>query len=210
MRARRSSLDELIQIDGSAHDWFEGRGLKCCLLVFIDGATSRIMMMHFEEHESTQGYFDATKNYIKAANAFLPQFIKKHNKQFAVAPASEKNMHRENKFSDEQLNLILTHQDQRKASKNLELSYENIIYQIQSNNPSYAMRGAMIKIYNDHGKINLSYKGQMLAYKTFDKKNRPTPVVTSKELNKEITLFKPKADHPWRRYPDREVASPGR
>ena len=35
-RERRPRFGELVQIDGSHHDWFEGRGLKCCLLVFID------------------------------------------------------------------------------------------------------------------------------------------------------------------------------
>ncbi|MFA0544457.1 transposase, partial [Vibrio sp. 10N.222.52.B7] len=33
-RYRRDCLGELIQIDGSHHDWFEGRSDKCCLLVF--------------------------------------------------------------------------------------------------------------------------------------------------------------------------------
>ena len=38
MRPRRSAFGELIQIDGSPHDWFEGRAESCCLLVaVIDG-----------------------------------------------------------------------------------------------------------------------------------------------------------------------------
>ncbi|CDH02786.1 conserved hypothetical protein [Xenorhabdus bovienii str. feltiae Moldova] len=40
-RNRRDCFGELIQIDGSPHDWFEGRAPKCCLLVFIDDATGR-------------------------------------------------------------------------------------------------------------------------------------------------------------------------
>nr|ULG15963.1 Sea27 [Serratia proteamaculans] len=39
-RYRRDCLGELIQIDGSHHDWFEGRASKCCLLVYIDDACS--------------------------------------------------------------------------------------------------------------------------------------------------------------------------
>lgn len=35
-RYRRDCLGELVQIDGSPHDWFEGRAPKCCLLVFIE------------------------------------------------------------------------------------------------------------------------------------------------------------------------------
>src|SRR3984957_461114 len=47
-RERRECYGELIQIDGSPHDWFEGRGAKCCLLVAIDDATSQLCNLHFE------------------------------------------------------------------------------------------------------------------------------------------------------------------
>jgi len=40
MRERRARRGQLIQIDGSLHDWFEGRSPRCTLLVFIDDATS--------------------------------------------------------------------------------------------------------------------------------------------------------------------------
>jgi hypothetical protein len=63
-RERRACLGELIQIDGSHHDWFEGRADKCCLLVYIDDATSSLMYCRFEEAETTQGYLRATKDYI--------------------------------------------------------------------------------------------------------------------------------------------------
>lgn len=64
MRTRRSCLGDLIQIDGSPHAWFENRGPRCTLLVFVDDATGRIMMLHFEKEESAQGYFDASYKYI--------------------------------------------------------------------------------------------------------------------------------------------------
>ena len=48
-RERRACFGELIQIDGSPHDWFEGRAPKCCLLVFIDDATSRLVGIRFIE-----------------------------------------------------------------------------------------------------------------------------------------------------------------
>jgi transposase len=37
-RDRRSRTGELIQIDGSPHDWFEGRADKCCLIAFMSFA----------------------------------------------------------------------------------------------------------------------------------------------------------------------------
>jgi hypothetical protein len=42
-RIPRDAIGSLIQFDGSVHDWFEGRGPKCCLLVAIDDAANRIM-----------------------------------------------------------------------------------------------------------------------------------------------------------------------
>jgi len=56
-RERRACFGELIQIDGSHHDWFEGRRKKCCLLVFIDDSTSKVVGLRFEEQETTAGYF---------------------------------------------------------------------------------------------------------------------------------------------------------
>lgn len=64
-RNRRSREGELIQIDGSPHDWFEGRREKCCLLGFIDDATSKIMHLKFVEVESTKGYLQSFKEYIE-------------------------------------------------------------------------------------------------------------------------------------------------
>lgn len=51
-RYRRDCLGELVQIDGSHHDWFEGRAPKCCLLVFMDDATGRLMHLRFCDSEN--------------------------------------------------------------------------------------------------------------------------------------------------------------
>ncbi|MBN3788949.1 ISNCY family transposase [Burkholderia sp. Ac-20353] len=64
-RARRACLGELIQIDGSEHRWFEDRAPQCTLLVYVDDATSRLMMLHFTATESTFSYFEATRTYLE-------------------------------------------------------------------------------------------------------------------------------------------------
>ncbi|QRR07004.1 ISNCY family transposase [Burkholderia sp. MS455] len=64
-RARRACLGELIQIDGSDHRWFEERAPACTLLVYVDDATSRLMMLHFTQTESTFSYFEATRAYLE-------------------------------------------------------------------------------------------------------------------------------------------------
>jgi hypothetical protein len=64
IRERRACYGELIQIDGSPHDWFEGRAPKCTLLVFIDDATSRLMQLLFAPAETTFNYFAAVRRYL--------------------------------------------------------------------------------------------------------------------------------------------------
>jgi transposase len=63
-RARRACLGELVQIDGSDHHWFEERAPACTLLVYVDDATSRLMVLHFTATESTFSYFEATRAYL--------------------------------------------------------------------------------------------------------------------------------------------------
>jgi transposase len=64
-RRRRACFGELIQIDGCEHDWFEGRGPNCTLLVYVDDATSRIVELMFVPSESTFTYFAATREYLQ-------------------------------------------------------------------------------------------------------------------------------------------------
>lgn len=63
-RQRRECRGELVQLDGSHHDWFEGRGPKCCLLVFIDDATSELLHLEFVTSESTFALMTATRHYV--------------------------------------------------------------------------------------------------------------------------------------------------
>jgi len=58
-------LGELVQIDGSDHRWLEDRAPACTLLVYVDDATSRLMVLHFTATESTFSYFEATRAYLQ-------------------------------------------------------------------------------------------------------------------------------------------------
>ncbi len=55
-RTRRSRFGDLVQIDGSPHEWLEGRGPRCTLIVFIDDATSRLLGLRFVPAETTAAY----------------------------------------------------------------------------------------------------------------------------------------------------------
>ena len=63
-RARRACLGELIQIDGCEHRWFEDRAPACTAIVYVDDATSRLMVVRFAGTESTFAYFEAMREYL--------------------------------------------------------------------------------------------------------------------------------------------------
>jgi transposase len=65
MRERRACFGELVQIDGSDYDWFEGRSPRCTLLVFVDDATGKLVELQFVPHESFFGYCEAARHYFE-------------------------------------------------------------------------------------------------------------------------------------------------
>jgi hypothetical protein len=283
-RERRPRFGELVQIDGSPHDWFEGRREKCCLLVFIDDATGKILQLRFEETETTEGYFKAMVGYVKqyglpvalysdkhgifrvnmpetkhegetqfkramddlgieliyansaqakgrvervnqtlqdrlikelrlagissieSANAFLPGFTEKFNQKFAVEPKNPNDAHRQLHLNDEELNIIFSIQKTRTVSKNLELSCDNVVYQIQVFGQGYTLRHAKIVVCKDlTGAISLVYKNKKLDYKCYQKQKRTADAVDAKTVNQKVdeTIrrpYKPSINHPWRKY----------
>jgi hypothetical protein len=63
-RERRGCLGEMVQMDGSHHDWFEGRGERCVLMVMIDDATSRTYARFFEG-ETTAAVMEIFGGYVR-------------------------------------------------------------------------------------------------------------------------------------------------
>ncbi len=287
-RERRSCLGELIQIDGSPHAWFENRGPKCCLILFIDDATSTVLYAQLEPVETTAAYFRGMSaqiktygiplayysdrhmiftvsnakiteanltqferachelgiegvcahsapakgrvernnrtfqdrlvkefrlagiNTIEAGNQFLPTYLPKYNKKFSVRPRDPQDVHRKSIPDDETLAHILSIQSSRTLSKNLELSFENKIYQILLEEKRRRLQGSIVKVCEMlNGEVHLlSSMGNILPYKILNvrtKKN--TSKVDDKSLNAHVDLLmqknkiiKPAADHPWRGY----------
>jgi len=263
-RARRSRIGELIQIDGSPHDWFEGRASKCCLLVFIDDATSRIMHLRFEAAETTMGYFHCVRDYVlrhgrpvafytdrygvftvnkpdkisgllgitqfqramreldieiilanspqakgrveranqtlqdrlikemrlrkinnmEAANSYLPEFIEAHNSKFAIEALNPIDSHRTLHLSEKQLDKVLSHQETRRLSKNLEFSYNGTIYQIIRPGSGYSFRYAQVSICEQIDGKTIVYKGEeVLTYETISKSLHKLEIADRKEVN---------------------------
>jgi len=63
-RERKAYYGEMEQLDGSIHDWLEGRGPMMVLMSFIDDATGRVHAEFFD-YEGTIPAMDLLKKYIK-------------------------------------------------------------------------------------------------------------------------------------------------
>jgi hypothetical protein len=79
MRERRACYGELVQIDGSDHAWFEERGERCTLLVFIDNdATGRLVELLFVPDETFFAYCEAARAYFEREGKPLAFYSDKH------------------------------------------------------------------------------------------------------------------------------------
>lgn len=75
-RERRSCVGELVQMDGSTHDWFEGRRGQCVLYVMIDDATGRLFC-RFYESEDTASAFDLFGRYARKYRLPMSLYVDK-------------------------------------------------------------------------------------------------------------------------------------
>ncbi len=76
-RERKSHTGEMLQMDGSHHDWFEGRGPRCVLMGYIDDATGKVFA-RFYDYEGTVPAMDSFKRYIKKSGLPMKVYLDKH------------------------------------------------------------------------------------------------------------------------------------
>jgi hypothetical protein len=72
-------LGELVQLDGSPHDWFEGRCPPCTLLACIDDATNTIMDGEFVDYEGTWTLFGVAEHYLILHGKPVAFYVDKHS-----------------------------------------------------------------------------------------------------------------------------------
>ncbi len=65
-RPRRECVGDLVRIDGSPHDWFEGRSPGCTLIAYVDDATTRLLAAGFHAQETTEAYMRTTRAHLDA------------------------------------------------------------------------------------------------------------------------------------------------
>lgn len=89
VRPRREHFGELLQLDGSFHDWFEGRGPRPCLMTLIDDATGTTLA-RFEPEETTWAAARLLRAWI--ARYGVPQALYADCKSVYVAPGRREQL----------------------------------------------------------------------------------------------------------------------
>ncbi|MDH5253170.1 MAG: ISNCY family transposase [Nitrospira sp.] len=84
-RERKAHVGALLQLDGSHHDWFEGRGPRCVLMAYIDDASSRVYA-RFYEYEGTIPAMDSFTRYVQRYGIPLAIYADKHSTYQSPAP----------------------------------------------------------------------------------------------------------------------------
>jgi hypothetical protein len=77
-RERKVCRGEMVQLDGSHHDWFQGRGPVCVLMAYVDDATGEVFA-RFYEYEGTIPAMDSFKRYIKRYGVPQSIYLDRHS-----------------------------------------------------------------------------------------------------------------------------------
>jgi Helix-turn-helix domain len=125
-------------------------------------------------------------------NVFLPAFVADYNARFGKAPANPKDLHRPMSPRD-QLDDEFTWQEERTLSQSLTLQYDKVLFILEPSETAQAAIGKRVTVvdYPD-GRIAVRYKGEDLAYRTFDKirKVNQATVVENKRLGSLLEMIK--------------------
>ena len=76
-RPRKGHCGEMVQMDGSHHNWFEDRAPKCVLMAYIDDASGRVYG-RFYEYEGTIPAMDSFKRYIRRYGIPMSIYFDRH------------------------------------------------------------------------------------------------------------------------------------
>jgi transposase len=90
-RERYPQQGMLLQIDGSYHDWLEGRGPRLCLVGAIDDATGEVPHALFRLEEDTQGYFRLLEHIVATNGVPLAVYRDRHS-MFEIVPKHKESL----------------------------------------------------------------------------------------------------------------------
>jgi len=273
-RERKHHFGEMIQIDGSHHDWFEGRGKRCVFMGWIDDATGR-PFGRFYSYEGTIPAMDSFKRYIKkyglplsiyldrhttykstkkpsvedelndieplsqfgravselgvnliyagsaqakgrierlfktfqdrlikemrlkgiksleGANKFLPQYLSRYARRFAVKPANDTDMHRPIS-EDISLDKILCIKTKRQLRNDFTVGHNSKLYQIKDN---VRTKKVVVEERVD-GSMFITYRDRNLRFREITARPKKEQKEAIAHISKKTYI--PAKDHPWR------------
>ncbi len=283
-RARRVHRGELVQLDGSHHEWFEGRGPRCVLMAYIDDASSRVFA-RFYTYEGTMPALDSFQRYVTQygiplavyadkhttyrspaepsieeqlagvapasqfgralrelgvelipahspqakgrierlfhtlqdrlvkemrlagiatlaeANRFLPAWLARYNRRFAVPPAHATDLHRALPASTD-VRAVLAVKTRRVLRRDRTVAHGGQLYQIQDR-----VRAAHVLVEERvDGTLRMLHGDRPLTYQRIVK--RPSPVVSPPSPRRPRSMSKPTPAHPWNRFGTFATARP--
>jgi transposase len=76
-RQRKECFGQMVQMDGSHHDWLEGRGAKLVLMGYIDDATNTVYG-RFYDYEGTLPAMDSFKRYVEKYSLPMSVYLDRH------------------------------------------------------------------------------------------------------------------------------------
>lgn len=119
---------------------------------------------------------------LKEGNEFLEEYRKEHNSKFARQAESPEDAHVELLPSIE-VEKILVIKEKRKIQKNLEVQYQNSIYQLELRNTRRRMQGLEVDVLEgSNGKITFVYQGKEIKHSIYGKLTAKKTVLDHKEL----------------------------
>jgi len=77
-RERKHYFGEMVQMDGSHHDWLEGRGPELVLMAYIDDATNTVFA-RFYDYEGTIPAMESFKHYIEKYGIPISVYLDRHS-----------------------------------------------------------------------------------------------------------------------------------
>lgn len=117
-RMRRSRFGELLQGDGSHHAWFEDRGEKCTLVIFVDDATSKLTACRFVPSETKEAYQKILEEHLSKYGRPLGLYVDKHSifrTSRDYSEAKENETHFGRILRELEIELICAHSPQAKG-----------------------------------------------------------------------------------------------
>lgn len=143
-------------------------------------------------------------NTINEANTFLEEvFIPKFNKQFAVIPKKEADLHRTlSAMQATNLDSILSIQSERTICNDYTVRFKNNYYQLEEVQPTTVYKRTKVLIEERlNGEVKIAVRGRYLSYFTLPAKPlKEIDIMLPALTIKKTTAHIPPPNHPWRNY----------